>query len=161
MGYVSNFFSDLSKAQVAEILVRDKFQSLTNDWIFQWVGADKECRDLGDVLATDKQSGFSWYIEVKLDSRIADTGNVLCEEEVLYYETGRRKRGNMYNHSDYYCVVSKEASRIYIFDFKQLQKVYRKGRYTILGHAEQESKCFLVPLDLLKEKNVYIGEVAL
>ena len=47
------------------------------------------------------------YVEVKDDSRIADTGNILCEEEVYYKESDTFTKGYMHSNYDIYAVVSK------------------------------------------------------
>ena len=47
-----------------------------------------------------------YFIEVKDDSRIADTGNVLCEERVFFREGNYYQKGFMYNDYEIFCVVS-------------------------------------------------------
>ena len=61
---------------------------------------------MGDIIITTT-SGVSYNVEVKDDSVIAKTKNILCEDEVYYKKTGTYKIGNMYNNNtDIYCVVS-------------------------------------------------------
>jgi hypothetical protein len=47
------------------------------------------------------------FVEVKDDSRIADTGNILLEDAVYYKESGRLVPGNLHSDYDIYAVVSK------------------------------------------------------
>lgn len=47
-----------------------------------------------------------YFIEVKDDSRIADTGRVLCEERVCYKDGDYFQKGFMYSDYDIFCVVS-------------------------------------------------------
>ena len=100
------FYNDLNNAREAEWLVRNTLQSLDNTWDFKWVGDVEECFHIGDIEAIDTYTGFSYFIEVKDDSRIAGTGNVLCETRKYFFNSGEYRRGNIYNTGDYYCVVS-------------------------------------------------------
>jgi hypothetical protein len=57
--------------------------------------------DLRIILPTGER-----FVEVKDDSRIADTQNILCEEEVFYKDINEFVKGNMYSDYDIYAVVS-------------------------------------------------------
>ena len=59
-------------------------------------------------------------IEVKNDSCIASSGNILCEEENYIKADNRMIKGNMYCDSDIFCIVSQQARKIYVLDFKRL-----------------------------------------
>lgn len=101
----TEFLSDAAKAAKAEQLVTKILNSKTSTWSFEWVGLERECRHLGDIRATDSVTGYCLYLEVKDDSRISTTGNVLCEYEKYFYEGGY-KPGNMFYDYEYYCVIS-------------------------------------------------------
>ena len=75
-------------------------------------------------------------IEVKNDSVIHATGNVLCEEEVFYKEYGYYRDGFMYNDYEIYCVVSEPSRKIYVMDFKVLKEHYKEGRYKYFDYAQ-------------------------
>ena len=80
------FLKDLLKAHKAEELVREALASLTDVYKFEVVADNKEYYHKGDIKATDAD-GNEIMIEVKDDSRIGETGNILCEESVYYYES--------------------------------------------------------------------------
>ena len=105
---------------------------------------------MGDIKAIDK-SGKEIYIEVKNDSRIADTGNVVCEEEVYYKERDYIGKGNMFCDNDIFAVVSQSEHKIYVIDYKILQANYRKGEYKEIVHSQQTSYCYLLPLTEIKK----------
>lgn len=101
---MSQFDVDLERGHKAELLVRDILAGLTDEISFEWVGNDPECYHKGDIkaLAADRV----YYIEVKDDTVIATTGNILCEERVYNKNTGGEKKGFMYSDYDIYCVAS-------------------------------------------------------
>ena len=147
---LKNFKTDLENAKSAERLVQQIFSELTNCYEFVDVSEDRSCYSLGDIKAIEKTTGREIFIEVKDDSRIADTRNILCEEEVYYKESDYSVKGNMYNNSDIYCVVSKSERKIYVLDFKILQQNRRKGFFKVIRHPQQESDCYLLPLCFAK-----------
>ena len=63
-----------------------------------------------------KKNNKVYFIEVKNDSRIADTGNVLCEEEVYYKKNDYYGKGNMYSNADVFAIVSKQNQKIYFIN---------------------------------------------
>lgn len=101
---VKNFFSDLENSKEAEQMARVCLSALTSDYNFVDVSNIRDYFYKGDIMAIDAQ-GNRTFIEVKQDSRIHETGNVLCEDKVLFFDTGMR-RGNMQSNYDVYCVVS-------------------------------------------------------
>lgn len=102
---VKNFYSDLAAAKTAEKTVLELFSSLAPQYTFRDVSDIREFFYKGDIEALNP-SGKYIYIEVKQDGRIHETHNVLCEEEVLFFDTGFFP-GNMKNaECDIYCVVS-------------------------------------------------------
>ena len=102
---LTNFYKDLEEAKIAEAIALEQLQAYYDYWILEDVSNVKECRYLGDIKATDF-SGSTYYIEVKDDSRIADTKNILCEEENYINETNSFIKGNMSCKGDIYAIVS-------------------------------------------------------
>ena len=153
------FYNDLNNARAAEWLVRNTLQSLDNTWDFKWVGDVEECFHIGDIEAIDTYTGFSYFIEVKDDSRIAGTGNVLCETRKYFFNSGEYRRGNIYNTGDYYCVVSQQDRKIYVLDFQLLRRYYQWGEYTWIEHDEDITYCYLVPLKLLEKKGALLHTI--
>jgi hypothetical protein len=101
-----DFFKDLAAAKPAEELVLNTLSSLTADFTFTDVSNIKECRYKGDILAKSNSDNKEIYIEVKQDSRIAQTGNILCEYQNYYKDSDYFGKGNMYSSCDVYCIVS-------------------------------------------------------
>lgn len=155
---VANFYRDLEKARKAEDLVRDVFASMTDDYTFTTVGDQREYFHKGDILAVDA-NGNKHFIEVKDDSCIGRTQNVLCEEEVFYNSIGDYLPGNMYSDYEIYCVVSQDTRKIYVIDFKVLKRIYHKGRYTDMPHKDQTSFVYLVPVAMIKRENGLIAVI--
>ena len=148
---ISNFYEDLEKAHGAEIIVLNTFQALAPNYHFTDVSSNKEFWHKGDILATSP-AGAVTAIEVKDDSCIARTGNVLCEDQVFYHNKNGSSAlldGNMHSNYEIYCVVSQEASRIVVLDFKTLYEHYHEGRYVIIPHAEQTTYAYLMSLEQL------------
>ena len=144
---VDNFYSDLNAAKEAELLAAQCLAQLTDAYTFESVGHIKEYFHKGDIKATNKQTGKVTFIEIKDDSRIATTKNVLCEEAVFYCESSEIKKGNMYSDYEIYCVVSKQERRIYIIDFSILRDHYKQGTYKVIPHSAQTTYCYLCSLE--------------
>lgn len=145
---LSSFKSDLAAARDAELLTLQLLAGATDKYSFEWVGDNPACYHKGDILAIDKATGKEIYIEVKDDSRIADTHNILCEEEVDYFDY--TVKGNIYNDFDIYVVVSKQERKIYVIDGKVLKANYKQGYKKYIPHREQASDCYLLPLGTIK-----------
>lgn len=103
---MKDFYKDLCAAKPAEQLVLNKLSSLTTDWVFTDVSNQREYFYKGDILATAADGSKQLFIEVKNDSRIADTGNILCETEVYNKDGNYYIQGNMSNDTDIYAIVS-------------------------------------------------------
>jgi hypothetical protein len=146
---INNFYSDLEKGKTAEKIVLDTFSALTTNYLFDDVSNYKGFYYRGDIRAISAD-GREIFIEVKNDSRIADTGNVLCEEEVYYKEAGYCGIGNMDCDSDIFAVVSQKEKKIYVIDFKVLKENYRKGEYKEINHPQQITYCYLCGLYQIK-----------
>ena len=130
-----NFKTDLVRGHRAEQIVKDVFTALTNDYTFEDVSNTPSCYHKGDILAT-AANGKQTYIEVKNDSRIAETKNVLCEEEVYMYDGDYYNKGSMYSDYEIYCVVSEPEHKIYVFDFKILKEHYKSGEFKRIKHYD-------------------------
>lgn len=146
------------EAKVAELLTVDILSKLTDEYSFTWVGDVKEYRYKGDIIAT-AADGREIMIEVKNDSCIATTGNVLCEEEVYVKDSDRYNKGNMYCDSDIFAVVSQEERLIYFFDFKRLKEIYKKGYYKVIPHLEEITYCYLLELCRAKQWGAFITKI--
>ena len=146
---LENFEKDLAEGKEAELIALGILADQTTQYNFTWVGDLRECRYKGDILAT-AADGTEYYIEVKNDKDIATTGNVLCEDENYIKESGRFIKGNMWNDTDYFAVLSQQDRKLYILDYKKLQSIYRKGEFKIIPHRDQDTYCYL--LDLARAK---------
>ena len=156
---LSNFERDLKRGKVGENIVKEAFAALTDDFAFEDVSNDRCFFYCGDIKAIDKKNGKEYFIEVKNDSRIADTGNILCEEEVYYKKYDYFGRGNMDGNSDIFAVVSESEEKIYVIDFKILQKNYRLGEFKKLDYPQQFSYVYLLPLGTIKKLGGLIAVV--
>lgn len=143
---VSNFYSDLSKAKVGESIVLEVLKSCSKDYQFTDVSDDKRFYYKGDIDAYSAKDNKHYFLDVKMDSRIAETGNILCEEEVYYEATGEYQPGNMSSNYDYLAIISTKAKRIYIIDFEMLKERYKEGRDYSKNHGEQTTYGTLFPL---------------
>ena len=144
---ISNFKRDLDAARDAEFLVLQLLMGATDAYDFYWVGDSREYFNKGDIKAVNKSTGQESFIEVKDDSRIADTHNVLCEEEVDYFDY--QVKGNIYNEFDAYIVVSKQERKIYILSGEFLKANYKRGYKKYIPHLEQATEAYLLPLDVI------------
>ena len=157
---LKEFKKDLAKAQVVEKRVLETLSSLGTEYKFEWVGDQPACYHKGDIKAI-APDGREIYIDVKNDSRIHETGNVLCEEENFFKECGYYSKGNMYSSYDILAVVSQAEQKIYFIDFPLLKTFYNKGTLEYKEHAAQISYFYLCPLGTIKRKGAYLGETAL
>lgn len=148
---VKGFWDDLSAAHNSELLVKNIFEQLTDVYTFEWVGNNREFFDKGDLVAYNTNTGKTSYIEIKLDSRIYDTKNVLCEDEVIFYDSGERRIGNIHNNFDVYVVVSYIGKKIYVLDGEALRANYQQGKYVTIHHEEQTTNAYLLSLYTLDD----------
>ena len=154
---LSNFKRDLEAAKGAEMLVRETFASLTFDYTFKDVSDIRDFYYKGDIRAFNITTGTEVFIEVKHDTCIYKTENVLCEEEVFYKELGYFGKGNMSCDCDVYVVVSDELRKMFVIDFKVLKSIYKKGEFKAIDHPEQTTYCYLCPIWLIKKYNGIIS----
>lgn len=131
----SNFKKDLEKARKAEHIVCDVLNSATIDYGFEEVGDVEAYYYKGDIKVTGFDDNIC-FVEVKDDSRIAETGNVLCEYKVYNYRNGKWLHGNMESDYDYYAVVAQQTQTIYVIDFDVLKKNYKGGRAYFKDHYD-------------------------
>jgi hypothetical protein len=153
------FYKDLEAARDAELLVKDLLAGATQDYDFYWIGDNPTYYHKGDIAAVNKITNEVRYIEVKDDSRIADTGNILCEEEVEFYDGDYSRKGNIYNEFDAYVVVSKQAKRIYVLGAEALKANYTRGYKRYIGHKTQGSNVYLLPLSILKDEGGLLATI--
>lgn len=156
---LKEFRKDLEAAQEGERLTEMCLRILgSEDYDFVNVGGNPAFYHKGDILAIDKETGKQVCIEVKQDSRIAQTRNVLLEDEVDYFGIGLKK-GNLHSDYEIYAIVSPQKEKILILDFEVLKKNYRKGNYKIIPHEDQVTFCYLLPLDLIEKLGGIIAVV--
>ena len=152
---VKNFFKDMAAAKSAEKIVLDVFSTVAPQYKFKDVSNDRAYFYKGDIITT-AADGREIGIEVKQDGRIWETGNVLCEESVLFFDTGMA-RGNMQSNYDIYCVVSPQQRRIWVFNFTIMKKYYKNGRYVEISHEEQVTFAYLVPIDYFDKQGALMA----
>lgn len=148
---VDNFYSDMRQARGAELIVKESLSQLTDAYTFEDVANEREYRHKGDILAIERATGKRVFIEVKDDSCIARTRNVLCEESVWFEDDQEMRAGNMHCDSHIYCVVSQQERRIYVLDFETLKRNYKKGIYKVIPHPKQTTYCYLCSLHQVAE----------
>ena len=153
---MNQFRKDLMIGKEAEQLVKEVFEASTKEYQFEDVSNIPKFYYRGDIKATRLSDGKEFYIEVKNDSRIHETYNVLCEEEVYYKESDYYGRGNMSAACDYYVVVSQASRKIYVLDFKILRSVYRRGEYKVINHPTQTTYCYLCNIGSLKRNGALL-----
>lgn len=143
---LDNFEKDLTTGRRGEDIVLKVFSSLDSERTYERVADNPLYYYKGDIKVTDK-SGNVRYIEVKNDSVIHNTGNILCEEEVYYKRYDYYGKGNMSSDYDIYAVVSEQRREIYVFNFERLKQIYRKGIYKEIEHKQQITYCFLLDIN--------------
>lgn len=154
--YMNQFRKDLANAKHAEKIVRETFSSLTDKYEFYDVSEDRAYYYKGDIKCLSVSNKNVTFIEVKDDSRIAETGNILCEVEVYYKECDYYGKGNMDADYDIYCIVSKQERKIYVLDFKELKRIHKWGTFREIDHPAQTTYCYLLPLGLAKSAMIEV-----
>lgn len=150
------FWNDLNNAKFAETLVLETFQAMSDKYYFEDVSKIPQFYYRGDIraLAAD---GREIFIEVKDDSRVASSKNILCEEEVYYKDIDAFGKGNMQNDTDIYVVVSQKERKMYVLDFKVLKENYQKGHYEMIEHYSSTTFCYLCNIADLKKWGAVIA----
>ncbi len=154
---LNNFKADLEEGKEAERIAFQVLTDFASSWILEDVSDIKDCRYLGDIKATHKETGKVQYIEVKNDKRIASTKRILCEEENYINETNSYIKGNMSCKGDIYAIVSQEERKIYLLDYRRLREIYKKGDFKVIPHAQQTTYCYLLELCLAKQWGALIN----
>lgn len=154
-----DFQKDMEAAKPAEQLALHVLSSLTTGYTFTDVSNVKEYRYRGDIKATNNVTNQETFIEVKNDSRIADTNNILCEYQNYIKDGGYFIKGNMCSEYDYYCIVSQQQRKMYILDFSILQAHYTEGKHKIIEHFDQDTWCYLLPLQRMRELGGVVAEL--
>lgn len=150
---MSQFQNDLEKAKTAEQIALQLLQSKNGNYRFEDISNNKEYYYKGDIKATCLTTGQEYYIDVKDDSRIAETRNILCEEENYWKDTGIYTDGFMHYDYDYLAIVSQSTKEVYIIDFKVLKRIYKSGQAQVKQHYENDSYYYILPLSAVKRNN--------
>ena len=151
MAQLTQFSKDLIKGKRGEDIVKDVLFSLTSGYKIEDVSDDPQYYYTGDLRVTTPE-GKIYYLEVKNDSRIHETKNLLLEDEVYFKETGEFRKGNMYCKSDVYVVVSESDRKVYFFDFGTLKQHYKEGNFECIRHQAQDTYCYLCNLTTVSKK---------
>jgi hypothetical protein len=131
--------------------VRDLLEALTDEYEFEWVGAEEQYRYKGDIKAT-AADGSEIFIEVKDDTIIGTSGNVLIEEEVYFKEINEVRKGFIHNDYDIFCVISRDTHTLYFFKYDVIKEIYKNyGEYKFYNYPTQSSECRLLPLCRIKQ----------
>lgn len=155
--YLPEFLEALEAAKPAEYLVAKEFAARNPEWIVENVGEEREYFHKGDIKITNKNSGEVRFIEVKNDSRIAETQRVLCEVYVSYRFEDYIEEGCMFRDYDIYAIVSESERKIYYIDFKKLKEFYKMGEYKEIPHRAETTYCYLVDLRQVASKGALMG----
>lgn len=147
MAQLTQFYRDLEAAKPAEHIVYNYL--LTSGYDVEDVSDIREYYNKGDIKLV-LPTGKTFYIDVKDDSRIAETRNVLCEEDVYFKDNDYFSPGDMKKSYDILAVVSKSENKIYFIDFHTLKQNYRKGEFKLIKHYQQDTYAYLVHLAHIK-----------
>lgn len=155
--FKEQFYKDLEQGKRGEYIVAQYLQS--QGYTIQDMSNDQAYYRKGDLLIT-LPTGEQRMVEVKNDTRIGDTGNILCEEEVYYKENAYYATGFMYNDYDIYAIVSENERKIYFFDFSQLKQIYKRyGEFRRFEHPTQYSDGYLLFWGFAKQFGALYGVV--
>lgn len=151
------FNKDLIQGKEGEQVVINYLQ--TAGYQVEDVSDNRQDYHKGDLLIT-LPTGEKRYIEVKNDTVIATTGNILCEEEVYYKNSDYFAPGFMYRDYDIYAVVSESERKIYFFDFSKLKEIYKRfGRYKRFNYTDQYSDCYLLEMCRASQFKALIAKI--
>lgn len=148
---VGNFYKDLANAKVGEGIVLEVLRNCTEKYEFEDVSNDKAYWHKGDIDAYNTTDNKHYFIDVKMDSKIGITHNILCEEEVYYAAEGVYSPGNMACDYDYLAIISVQCKCIYIIDFKLLKKHFKEGYDYTKNHGDQTTYGTLFPLFMARD----------
>ena len=151
MALSTQFYKDLEIGKRGESIVKDTLFFLSPGIKIKDLSNDPQYYYVGDLRVTTPE-GKEVYLEVKNDSRIHETHNLLLEDEVYFKERGEFRKGNMHCKCDIYAVVSEPERKIYFFNFKKLKENYKKGYFECIRHAQQDTYCYLANLTTVKKR---------
>lgn len=126
---LTTFYKDLEAAKPAEQLVLNLLAS--SGYEVEDVSDIREYYNKGDIKLV-LPTGKTFFIDVKDDSRIAETGNVLCEYAVHFKENDYYCKGDMEKDYDILAVVSKGEQKVYFIDFNILKRKYSQGEHKVI-----------------------------
>ena len=149
---VESFWRDLEIAKTAEQDVISALSYLAPEIKFIDVSNDRAYFYKGDIKAI-LPDGRIVMIEVKRDTRIHETGNILCQEKKKYWGKDEWQKGTMHSDYEIYCIVSPQLRRIYVIDFKILLAHYKSGKSRVFQNDEGIEDIYLLPLEYLKSKD--------
>ena len=150
---LSNFENDRLAAKEAEQIVLNFLSVGFPQYQFKDVSESRECFHRGDIVAY--LDNMQLFIEVKDDSCIATTHNVLVEDAVYYHSSGNVQKYQ--SSADIYVVVSKEERKIYFFNHGKLKKLAKFAPARTIAHEEQTTYCNLVSLDSTRRTGALLG----
>lgn len=159
---VKGFYSDLAKAKKGEDIVRQVLQGCQDKYSITDVSEIKEMWHRGDIEIHDVEENISYYLDVKDDSRIAQTGNLLAEHRVYYVKDNKWTEGFMQRATyDYVGYLSQQNKIIYILDFKLWQKYYlsKSEKHIHIPHGYQTTDGYLMSLDKARKLGIVIAEI--
>ena len=156
---IKQFYADLARGKEAEKIVLAALEEKYPQYRFADVSDVVSCRHRGDITVTNALGEIK-FIEVKDDSRICDTHNVLCEECNWFDDTSSFVDGYMYSNYELFAVLSRAEKKIYLIDFSVMKKIYKdKGNYKVIPHKEQVCYCYLLPLGEIEKAGGMIREI--
>lgn len=151
-----DFYRDLEAAKPAENLVLQLLSS--SGYKVENVSNDRYYYKRGDIKLT-LPTGKVIFIDVKNDSRIADTGNFLAEYAVYIKDSDYFIDGDMKKQYDIIAVVSKKEQKVYFIDFNILSAKYRQGDHIVIKHYDQDTWGYLVQLAQIKSWGALLGTI--
>ena len=158
--YVDGFIQDYEFGKIGEQITAKIFNLMGGKtYSFTMVGHLYEYRHIGDIICRNKLTNKETIIEVKNDTRIGTTGNVLCEIDNYYFDSGEHRKGNIYNPSDIYVVVSRDTHTLFVFNQEKLRQIMTRCRLINIPHQDQITTGFLVPVELAQEEGALITTV--
>lgn len=94
-----------------------------------------------DIDFEFSRNGKKWHsVEVKSDSRMAQTGNIVIEV-AMYRKSGRSPGWLYYCEADYLCFIDMQSYTFYFFDWKKLQQLVLSGRWRFTKFNNGTDNC--------------------
>lgn len=149
-GEIARAAEELAIKILSKAMEGTKFSSLHDE---------EDMWHVGDIVAEkgDKKK----YIDVKDDGRINHTHNVFCEDyKIFKHVPGYKYPGFMRNSEyDYLAVLDQVSGKLYLLDFKKLQKVYTSFYMTESRLSDCVSYGHLAPLYRLRSMGIIKCEI--